>query len=372
MCRGEDAQGVVTRSQIEDAAYASAMNGAKKPIAAPDHTVHSIDASRELIIEGRVYDISAFASKHPGGSVIRYQLGTDATDAFQAFHMRSRKARMVLSSLPSRATKRGYKVDELSADYAKLKAELHAEGYFEPNLLLVGYRIAEVVALYAAGCWMVLQGWWWLGAFVMGIAQGRAGWLMHEGGHYSLTGNISIDRHLQSLFYGLGCGMSARYWRNQHNKHHATPQKLDADPDLQTLPLVAFHGLIGKRGPKAWLSWQAPLFFSGVITFLVAFSWQLILNPRHSLRVGAYLELVWLAVRYALWHHFFGYLGLAAECKLYVTYLTVGAAYIFINFAVSHTHKDVVPATKHLSWTLYSANHTVNCTKCAESTCPKY
>ena len=28
---------------------------------------------------------------------------------------------------------------------------------------------------------------------------------------------------------------------------------------------------------------------------------------------------------------------------------------------VSHTHKDVVPKEKHISWALYSANHTTNC-----------
>lgn len=41
--------------------------------------------------------------------------------------------------------------------------------------------------------------------------------------------------------YGLGCGMSGAWWRNQHNKHHATPQKMKHDVDLDTLPLVAFH-----------------------------------------------------------------------------------------------------------------------------------
>jgi fatty acid desaturase len=51
------------------------------------------------------------------------------------------------------------------------------------------------------------------------------------------------------LAYGLGCGMSGCYWRNQHNKHHTTPQKLGADPDLATLPLVAFHPIcLGKKG----------------------------------------------------------------------------------------------------------------------------
>ena len=41
--------------------------------------------------------------------------------------------------------------------------------------------------------------------------------------------------------------MSASYWRNQHNKHHATPQKLNHDVDLDTLPLVAFHKTVAEK-----------------------------------------------------------------------------------------------------------------------------
>jgi fatty acid desaturase len=156
--------------------------------------------------------------------------------------------------------------------------------------------------------------------------------------------------------------MSGCYWRNQHNKHHTTPQKLGADPDLQTLPLVAFHPIIGKKGSKLWLAMQAPLFFAGVITSLVAFAWQFILHPKHSLRVKNYLELAWMGLRYVGWHLCFGYMGLGPSVRLYCVYLAVGATYIFTNFAVSHTHKDVVPQEKHISWALYSANHTTNCT----------
>ena len=61
---------------------------------------------------------------------------------------------------------------------------------------------------------------------------------MHEAGHTSLTGWIWLDFHLQRFLYGFGCGMSGRWWRIQHNKHHATPQKLKHDPDLNTMPLV--------------------------------------------------------------------------------------------------------------------------------------
>ena len=49
-----------------------------------------------------------------------------------------------------------------------------------------------------------------------------------------------MDRLIQTVFYGVGCGMSAGWWRVQHNKHHSMPQKLGYDVDLDTLPLVAF------------------------------------------------------------------------------------------------------------------------------------
>ena len=81
-----------------------------------------------------------------------------------------------------------------------------------------------------------------------------------------------------------------------------------------------------------------------------------------AFRVHNYLELFWMGMRYVLWHYAFGYMGLAASFRLYSFYVGIGATYIFTNFAVSHTHKDMVPTSKHISWTLYSANHTTNCT----------
>lgn len=38
-----------------------------------------------------------------------------------------------------------------------------------------------------------------LGILVLGVVSGRCGWLMHEGGHYSLTGVPATDRALQII-----------------------------------------------------------------------------------------------------------------------------------------------------------------------------
>jgi len=201
------------------------------------------EEKKELVINDRAYDVTAFIKRHPGGKIIAYQVGTDATDAYKQFHVRSKKADKVLKSLPSRPLRAGYEPRRaaLLADFAEFTRQLEAEGKFEPSPRHVAYRLAEVVAMHVAGAALIWHGYTLAGIAMLGVVQGRCGWLMHEGGHYSLTGNISIDRAIQVAVYGLGCGMSGAWWRNQHNKHHATPQKLKHDVDLDTLPLVAFH-----------------------------------------------------------------------------------------------------------------------------------
>ena len=39
-----------------------------------------------IIVKGKVYDVTDFAVKHPGGRVIYTYGGKDATDVFTAFH----------------------------------------------------------------------------------------------------------------------------------------------------------------------------------------------------------------------------------------------------------------------------------------------
>ena len=66
-------------------------------------TVPAASAEKvEVLIDGRMYDISSL--KHPGGSVIHYYAGKeiDASQAFANFHVRSKKAKKLLDSLPSR------------------------------------------------------------------------------------------------------------------------------------------------------------------------------------------------------------------------------------------------------------------------------
>mmetsp|Transcript_13040 Transcript_13040/g.38846 ORF Transcript_13040/g.38846 Transcript_13040/m.38846 type:complete len:429 (+) Transcript_13040:128-1414(+) len=329
------------------------------------------ELAKDVLIGTTLYDVTAF--KHPGGSIVKFLMGHgDATEAFEEFHGRSKKAQAMLRALPKKeappdvlAARAGNGRPDLTRGYAKLRAEFTAEGRFDPSASEIAYRLSEVLVMHAVGAYLLMATqYFWTGLVMLGIVSGRCGWLMHEAGHYSLTGVIKTDRWLQSFIYGFGCGMSAAWWRNQHNKHHATPQKLQHDVDLDTLPLVAFHAQIAAKakGPilKAWLRMQGILFIP-VSCVLVATGWQLYLHPRHALRTKKTDELRWMALRYAVF--FFGLCrGLSWPQALgtYWLYNQVAASYIFTNFSLSHTHLPVTQADEDVHWVEYAANHTTN------------
>lgn len=329
----------------------------------------------EILLDGKYVDVSSM--KHPGGSVIKFYTGNgiDATQAFWNFHMRSKKAQKYMNSLPSREANmaavektRLKGQTALLADFDKLTLDLQKEGFFDPSPMHVVYRVIELVVMHAVGLWLLFNAETMpakaFGVIVTGVASGRCGWLMHEGGHYSLTGNITVDRALQVIIYGVGCGMSGGWWRNQHNKHHSMPQKADHDVDLQTLPLVAFTTKVVKKvgmKMKTWLRLQAYL-FPVITTFLVSTGWQFFLHPRYVLRTKNASEAVAMLTRYALWHTFItGTYGLGTSAAIYILYNWTASNYIFINFAVSHTHLPVVPKEDTtVDWVRYAAVHTMN------------
>ena len=58
----------------------------------------------------------------------------------------------------------------------------------QPDIKHVVYRMVEIVAIFAKGFYCLSRGQFLLFAILAGIGEGRCGWFMHEGGHYSLTG----------------------------------------------------------------------------------------------------------------------------------------------------------------------------------------
>lgn len=135
-----------------------------------------------------------------GGSIIKFFYRDsaincdypDATATWHAFHSRSKRARRVLDSLPSRVyddSERESKGnccaspedDQMVTNFKIFESELRTEGFFDPSIFHVFLRILEVFFLFFAGYHLYLREWWIFGSVFFGLAQGKCGWLEHEG-----------------------------------------------------------------------------------------------------------------------------------------------------------------------------------------------
>ena len=337
------------------------------------------------------YDVTDM--KHPGGSVIYYMLsnvGADATEAFREFHYRSRKAEKMLKCLPQRKydakshysskynnnNNSNYQPIDTSdsamlKDFATFRLGLEKDGYFTPSLVHVAYRIVELMFTFALATYLMAKGYTTLSVITYGAFFGaRCGWVQHEGGHNSLTGNIWIDKRIQACLMGFGLGTSGDMWNVMHNKHHATPQKIRHDMDLDTTPAVAFFNTAVEenrdRGfSRLWSRFQAWTFVpitSGV--FVMAF-WLYVLHPSKVFKKKNWEEAFWMLSSHVVRASLIQFVhpsnvSFARAYGLYALSQWIAGMYLFAHFSTSHTHTKVVEFKDHPSWVRYAVEHTVD------------
>eukprot|EP01066_Platyproteum_vivax_P012851 Platyproteum_vivax@DN5839_c0_g1_i1.p1 len=340
-----------------------------KKEAAPSGT---LDQKIEMQIFDRIYDVTHFIRKHPGGGVIRYYAGQDATDAFQAFHQRSEKAEKFLRNIPSRPAADNPlltdpKTAKMLEQFRQFRNELKDEGFFAPNLTHVVGRIIELVTFFVGAFYLLATGRWVLGSVLMGLAAGRCGWLQHEGGHGSLTGILRVDKAIQEVAICFGLVTCSRKWNQMHNRHHATPQKEDFDLDVDTLPFVAFYKRALTHGRRReyvwleWIKWQHWLFFP-VVSCINVFFWHFYLHPKEYLiRSFDPVPLLLILLRYAVHLYVcvpvYGWLGSIA--LLYFSFFWAGV-YLFGNFSLNHTALPTSKSNEQKNWLEYGYVYTMN------------
>jgi len=345
-----------------------------------------------ITIDGVTYDITDF--KHPGGNIINYAKNSpDATEVFNEFHHRSSKAKKMLRSLPvltddNKSLVLTPQQHEITADFREMRATLVEQGCFEPDYIHVYFRLLEIAFYFGLGTWLASYNIY--ASILSFIAfKTRCGWVQHECGHLSFTGSRRIDRAIQTFAMGFGGGVSSSVWNSMHQKHHATPQKIKHDIDLDTTPFVAFFNRAfeentnGKTASRFmnrwWMRLQAWTFLPIVNGVLVHLFWTYYLHPKkvfHRLCSAktreVYPETAFEAVCMTSSHlslpFIFYYGGASSGNKygvLWSYFLLMivnfwNFIYLFGHFSLSHTFTDVIPEDKHLLWFEYALHHTVN------------
>ncbi len=206
------------------------------------------------IVHGKkVYDVSDWY-EHPGGAVIFTHAGDDMTDIFAAFHatgsMKAMKPFLKGELIPESEGK-DEKQRAFEAGYRELRTQLIKMGMFNASPWFYFYKCSTNLALLASAVAMVVFSENPLvhlaSALTLGLFWQQCGWLSHDFLHHQVFKN-RVYGDMFGLFWGnLMQGFSVSWWKNKHNGHHAvtnlhstSPESQDGDPDIDTMPLLAW------------------------------------------------------------------------------------------------------------------------------------
>ncbi|KAK7310706.1 hypothetical protein RJT34_08376 [Clitoria ternatea] len=225
-----------------------------------------------ISIHGKIYDVSQWAHKHPGGQLPLLSLaGQDATDAFLAFHPKSAANR--LPSLFTGHHLHNYTVSPLSQDYRTLLHHINSSNLFNPNPFPTLLSLSLIFSLFSLSVLAVLftQSTFahMASAAVIGFLWIQSGWIGHDSGHYKVVPNPRFNRLVQLISGNCFAGISIAWWKWNHNAHHIACNSLDFDPDLQHLPFFVVSSKFFSSITSCF--YQRKMKFDGFARLLVSY-----------------------------------------------------------------------------------------------------
>lgn len=205
---------------------------------------HNTKADCWIILDERVYDITRFIDRHPGGvGPVVNMAGKDATDVFANYHAARVYEKMLPQYLIGECT--DVKTYPHVKDFRQARQQMLKEGLFETSYYWYGKLVLWLASwffgalLFSLGyvgngtCTMRM-----IGAAMMGIFWQQLAGLGHDLGHSGVTHDFHKDHKIGSFLSAL-MGLSVCWWKSDHNTHHIVCNAVEHDPNIQHMPLLA-------------------------------------------------------------------------------------------------------------------------------------
>ncbi|KAI8806760.1 fatty acid desaturase-domain-containing protein [Cladochytrium replicatum] len=198
------------------------------------------------VIHGKVYDLSGdFLAWHPGSAVALSQLGKDASGAFEVFH--SSAAYEVLGNyyVGDLAEGEVRKPNAFAEDVQELRAALDKMNIYESSLLYYSLKVLSNIAMMTASLAILFRYGnspfaVILSGVIMAVFFQQSGWLAHDFLHHQVFKNRTLNTLSGYIIGNLWQGFSVTWWKVKHSTHHSTPNIHTEDPDISTMPILAW------------------------------------------------------------------------------------------------------------------------------------
>ena len=225
-------------------------------------------------------------------------------------------------------------------------------GYYWAKIIgLPGILAAALIAFVWIG-----DTWWQLfTAAALAVVFTQIAFLGHDAAHRQIFVSGKWNDWISLILGDLLVGMSYGWWQHKHTRHHANPNKLGVDPDLE-LPVIAVtaESAARRRGPVVrWLRSHQGWFFFPIlllegVSLHASGVRRVVARGRLErrwveigflgVRLGGYTALVFLVLSP----------GIAAV--FLVVQLGLFGLYMGMSFAPNHKGMPIVPRTVTLDF----------------------
>lgn len=318
--------------------------------------------------KGKVYDVAAFLTEHPGGSIVRLALQRDCTDLVEAYHPSWSQVKIeayLKSSCtligdykpkPETSAKVTQKQNYMSGEFfatvqARVEGRLKELGMTRHSDVLGMFESIVTIILYLVASYFKMYGSIF-SAVCVGILTGRLGFLMHMGNHHATSQNGTIN-WLHGCIMDL-IGASSVNWAYDHNvSHHQDPNDLHKDNDANIgAPYVRLH-------PDSKWAWYQKYqhiytfivmglgFFNWAITDFVNFKTGQVGFSRYNPTKSDWMHMLvfktaWLTL-HAVLPVLVGGQSVGQMMLTFTIFMFIGAEYLENTFIVNHIQADLHP-----------------------------
>jgi fatty acid desaturase len=138
------------------------------------------------------------------------------------------------------------------------------QGYYYTRISIV------IAALLAVATGMILLGDSWYQLFLavaLALILVQVAFLSHDGAHRQIFHSAARNDWTARILAGCVAGMSVTWWRNKHSRHHAAPNQVDRDPDVQLKSVAFTPDAVAGRGPLGrWIAARQGWLFFPLLT----------------------------------------------------------------------------------------------------------
>ena len=225
-------------------------------------------------------------------------------------------------------------------------------GYYSVKVGLMLLATAAIIA----GVIVLGESWFQLTlAAVLGLVFAHFGFLGHDASHRQIFVSGKANHRAGLVLGTLFSGMSLAWWNSKHNKHHAAPNQIGKDPDIEP-SVLHFYPVDEQPGRSKFLAFfrqHQGWFFFPLLTFeginLHAQSFVTSFGRRSGQRQP--VEMTLLIVRWASYLTLlFVVLSPVKAVAFLGLQLAVVGIYLGCTFAPNHKGMPVLPADARLDF----------------------